>query len=59
VTALPAHVIIRELVRGLSDDALLRPLWEFPVTQRKAVLAERARRWGAPESDQDFDHEYH
>lgn len=32
------------VVRQLSDEAVARPLWEFPPGAAKAVESERARR---------------
>lgn len=48
----------RLLARSLPDADVKRPLWEFDVEQRPAILHERARRWGTPSPD-DFDPEYH
>lgn len=41
------------------DEYVRRPLWEFPPEARKAVLHERAVRWGTPNNQDDFDPEYH
>jgi hypothetical protein len=51
--------VTREVLKGATDEYLRRPLWEFKPEERKAVLSERTRRWGAPEADRDFDPEYH
>jgi hypothetical protein len=55
----PASLIQREQMRGATDDFLRRPLWLFDPAERRAVLAERARRWGVPDGEADFDPEYH
>lgn len=49
----------RLLARSLPDADIKRPLWEFDPEQRPAILHERARRWGAPTGEDDFDPEYH
>ncbi|QAX94727.1 hypothetical protein HOV12_gp27 [Streptomyces phage Lilbooboo] len=46
------------VMRGASDDAVKAPLWQYPPEARRAVLSERARRFGVPSAD-DFDPEYH
>jgi hypothetical protein len=46
-------------LKGAADDTIRRPLWEFPPEASKAVMHERAVRWGVPDADQDFDPEYH
>lgn len=51
--------LFREFLKGADDEYVRRPLWEFKPEERKAVLSERARRWGVPDSEQDFDPEYH
>lgn len=48
-----------EFLKGVSDEYLRRPLWEFPPHERKAVLHERAIRFGVPDAATDFDPEYH
>lgn len=55
----PALVVLREQLRGASDEYIRRPLWLFPPAERRAVLAERARRFGVPNGEDDFDPEYH
>jgi hypothetical protein len=55
----PSAFVLRELMRGAADETLRRPLWEFPPEERRAVIAERAVRWGAPDAENDFDPEYH
>ncbi|CAA07128.1 gp4a [Lomovskayavirus C31] len=45
-------------MRTASDDAVKAPLWQYPPEARRAVLSERARRFGIPTAD-DFDPEYH
>lgn len=51
--------IRREQLRRATDSYVLRPLWEFRPEERRAVLAERARRFGVPNGEDDFDPEYH
>lgn len=51
--------LYREFLRGASDEYVRRPLWLFEPEQRKAVLRERARRFGVPDAELDFDPEYH
>jgi hypothetical protein len=51
--------VARLLLRSASDDEVRRPLWEYAPVERRAVLHERARRWGAPTGQDDFDPEYH
>ncbi|CAD80128.1 gp4a [Streptomyces phage phiBT1] len=46
------------VMRGASDEAVRAPLWQYPPEGRRAVLSERARRFGTPTAD-DFDPEYH
>lgn len=55
---LTPDAVARLLLRSLSDEEVKRPLWEFAPVERRAVLHERARRWGTPGED-DFDPEYH
>lgn len=45
------------VMQGGSDGAVRAPLWEYPPEARRAVLHERARRFGTPTAD-DFDPEY-
>jgi hypothetical protein len=54
-----AAFVLREFLKGATDDYLRRPLWEFPAEQRKAIQAERRRRFGAPADDWQFDPDYH
>lgn len=56
---IPDAVLWREAMKGATDDYLRRPLWDFVPEARTAVLSERARRFGVPTADQDFDPEYH
>jgi hypothetical protein len=51
--------IRREQLKGATDEYLKRPLWDFAPEVRPFVLSERAKRWGVPEADRDFDPEYH
>jgi hypothetical protein len=55
----PSAFVLRETMRGATDEFLRRPLWEFKPIERRAVLAERAKRWGVPDAENDFDPEYH
>lgn len=55
----PESVIWAFTLKGKSDEFVQRPLWEFPPEARKAVLAERAKRFGVPTAQDDFDPEYH
>lgn len=56
---LTPDAVARLLLRSASDDEVRRPLWEYAPVERRAVLHERARRWGAPTGQDDFDPEYH
>jgi hypothetical protein len=51
--------LARLRMRHESDETVKRPLWEFSTAERRAVLHERARRWGVPNGEDDFDPEYH
>jgi hypothetical protein len=53
------NYLFAEFLKGQPDSYILRPLWEFPGHERKAVLHERAKRFGVPDAKDDFDHEYH
>jgi hypothetical protein len=55
---LNADALARITLRQAADEDVRRPLWEFPPNERRAVLHERARRWGAPNGEDDFDPEY-
>ncbi|MDH6123842.1 hypothetical protein P3T39_000777 [Kitasatospora sp. GP82] len=33
-------------LRGLPDDEIKRPLWEWPASQAREVIRERRRRFG-------------
>lgn len=57
--AIPPALVFAEFLRGVADTYVLRPLWEFAPEQRRAVLHERARRFGVPDAKDDFDPEYH
>jgi hypothetical protein len=54
-----AAFVLREFLKGVTDDYIRRPLWEFPFAEQKAVRAERRRRFGAPADEWEFDPEYH
>jgi hypothetical protein len=56
---IPDHVLLAEALKGATDEYLMRPLWEFEPGARKAVLHERAKRFGVPDAKDDFDPEYH
>jgi hypothetical protein len=45
VAALAPRGEIRPL-RGLSDEQVKRPLWEFPPAERRDVIRERRKRFG-------------
>lgn len=45
-------------LREAHDGTVKLPLWDYPPEARRAVLSERARRFGTPTAD-DFDPEYH
>lgn len=36
----------REDMKWASDEAVRRPLWDYPPAARKAVLSERRKRFG-------------
>lgn len=55
----PAGYTTAESLKGASDEFVKRPLWEFPAHERRAVMHERARRFGVPDAHEDFDPEYH
>lgn len=55
----PTALVLCESLKGATDEYVRRPLWLFPPAERRAILAERARRWGVPTGDADFDPEYH
>jgi hypothetical protein len=44
-------------VKGAPDDAIRGPLWGWPPADRKAVIAERRRRFGVFDDDE-IDPEY-
>jgi hypothetical protein len=54
-----AENLRRETLRWAADEYVSRPLWEFKPEERRAILHERARRWGTPNGEDDFDPEYH
>lgn len=54
-----ANFLYAEFLKGCDDAFIRRPLWEFAPDERKAVLHERAKRFGVPDANQDFDPEYH
>jgi hypothetical protein len=56
---IPDDVLWKEAMKGATDDYLRRPLWEFRPEARPAVMHERAKRWGVPDAENDFDPEYH
>lgn len=41
---MPLYDYWRGLMRGASDETVRRPLWEFPPSAAKAVIAERTAR---------------
>lgn len=49
-----------QLLRGLADEDIRCPLWEFAPNEREAVLHERRRRFGIiPDDEPVGDPEYH
>lgn len=58
-TYIPGALLWRMTLKDAPDDEIRRPLWEFPQEARRMVLHERARRWGVPNGEDDFDPEYH
>lgn len=51
--------VFAEFLKGAENSYILRPLWEFKPEERKAILHERAKRFGVPDAQDDFDPEYH
>jgi hypothetical protein len=46
-------------LRGALDETVRVPLWSFPPEARKAVIAERKRRFGVFEDEDTPDPEFH